>query len=245
MKQFVLGVCLLGVGVCHGETYVIHTYGDPSLAQIAQAELNRGGGGIVYWYQDKLIIQASPADYARVSALVHKIDSAPTPLVVSVAIAHHMSGQHTGAQVNVGVSQRVWVNGRYQHSSSQHQSTNIYSAQTLSGSQVSLSSSTLLGLISANSHQYGSHHIISFGTTWLRLSDGFSATPKLLPNGQIMLTLDAKGDNGQRLSTSINLAKGAWTKVGTIAKTNTSRHVGFEFGQTNLQEQTPIWVKVD
>lgn len=242
----------LGVGVfvhtqsLHAqEIYVIHTYGDPAIVQVAQDELNRGGGGTVSMYQDKLIIKASPADHARVAKLVRQVDTAPAPLNISVAISGTTDEHTHGGQVNVGISQRVWVNGRYQNDTRHTTSRNIYTARTLSGSAVGISSSTLIGLSHWQAHSQGTRYWLSFGTTWASLSDGFYATAKAQPNGQISLQLHSASTQGRTLSTTLSLPKGQWVKVGEIAKDSQSTYSGFGFGQSSYREQLPIWVRVD
>lgn len=221
--------------------YVIHTYGDPAIVQIAQDELNRGGGGTVSMYQDKLIIKASSADYARVSALVAQIDTAPTPLNISVAISSTIDERTHGSQVSVGISQRVWINGHYQNDTRHTTSNSIYTARTLSGSPVSISSSTLIGLTNWQTHRQGTRYWLNVGTTWVSLSEGFFATAKSAPNGQILLQLHSTSDSNT-LNTTLTLPQGQWVKVGNIAKDS---HNQSGFGQHTQREHLPIWVKVD
>ncbi|MDO4896251.1 MAG: hypothetical protein Q3971_02710 [Moraxella sp.] len=245
MKTPFIALALI-TGLAHAqEIYVIHTYGDPAIVQIAQDELNRGRGGTASMYQDKLIIKAHPADYARVSALVRQVDTAPAPLTVSVAVAHQLYEHTHGGQVNVGISHRVWVNGRYQNDTRTSQTNSVYTARTLSGSPVSIGSNTLIGLTSWQSHRQGGRYWVNFGTTWMALSDGFSATAKALPNGQISLNLHQSTTHQHTLNTTLTLPKGQWVKVGEIAKDAQGTRSGFGFGQSSTREQVPIWVRVD
>lgn len=238
----------LGVGMfIHAQAlhaqdiYVIHTYGDSAIVQLAQDELNRGGGGTASMYQDKLIIKASPADYARVANLVRQVDTAPAPLSISVALSYDATRHDRGGQVGVHISDRAWVNGRYQNDRHHTTSQSIYTARTLSGHPVSISTNTLLGLTHWSSHARYGRYWVNFGTTWVNLSDGFSATAKVLPNQQISLSLHQNSPQNT-LATTLNLARGQWTQVGSIAKDSQSQS---GFGQNTQREYLPIWVKVD
>lgn len=248
MKRLI-ALTLLTYATAHAqETYVIHTYGDPAIAQLAQDELNRGGGGTALMYQDKLIIKASPADYARVSALVRQVDTAPAPLTVSVATTHQIHEYHKGGQVSVGISQKVWVNGRYQNDSHTTRTNSTYTARTLSGSQVGIGSGTLLGLTNWQTHRQGGRYWLNIGTSWVSLSDGFVATPRLLPNNQIQLTLTQNTHhNAQQntLNTTLTIPKGQWVQIGELAQDSQSTQSGFSFGKSGYREQLPIWVRVD
>lgn len=245
---WVLMAVLSTISTYAQQTYVIHTYGDPDIVRVAQDELNRGGGGTAVMYQDKLIIQAHPDDYARVSKLVQQIDSAPAPLTISVAVSHHIHEHQHGGQINVGISQKVWVNGRYQNDTRTTSTVSTYTARTLSGAQVGIGSSTLIGLSTWQAHQTGARFWVNFGTSWVSLSDGFYATPKLMPNGQILLNISQHNHHQHQqyaLNTAITLPKGQWVKIGEMAKNSQNTQAGFGFGGGYAHERLPIWVRVD
>ncbi|MDO5651103.1 MAG: hypothetical protein Q4G13_03065 [Moraxella sp.] len=227
------------------QTYVVHTYGDPALATVAQNELNARGGGSATMHQDQLIIRATPADYAHVSALISQIDTAPTSLTVSVMANSTVNQSHTANQVNVGINRRVWVNGSYQNSSGTSEYNNSYQARTLSGSPVAIGQSTLVGLTNAQANHYRGQVWFSTGTTWVALTDGFRATPKLLPDGRVAISLHQSGQGGQFLATNITARRGEWVKVGDmrIDNTYTTANRGYQAG--TYSQITPVWVKVD
>lgn len=254
IKRFIL-LLVLGMGVAHAneQIYVVHTYGDPALIDVVQAELNRGGGGVVSMYQDKLIIKAAPKDYARVSALISQIDTAPVPLMISVATDSQTRQSHQGGSVSVGISRQVWVNGRYQNDQSATNRQSVYTARTLSGSPVSIGSSTLVGLTSVQTLKRGQTVWVNFGTSWVNLTDGFSAVAKVLPNGQIGLTLSQSsvgatrsGNLGnQYLNSTTTIARGQWVQIGQIRIDDSQTHSGFSFGKSSYSQVMPIWIRVD
>lgn len=247
-KLFVLFGLLSVATYAHAneQIYVIHTYGDPAIVDIAQDELNRGGGGTARMYQDKLIIKARPEDYARVATLVSQVDTAPVPLTVSLTLNVQTTQSEQSGHLNVGISRRVWVNGQYQNTQSNSNSTQSYTARTLSGSDVGISTSTLVGLANWQSYQRHGRVWANFGTSWVALTDGFRATPTVLPNGQIRLSIRQSARTGtlatQNLSSDIMLVRGQWTKIGDLRTDTTTNS---SYGHQSYQQVMPIWVRVD
>lgn len=231
-------------------TYVIHTHGDPSLVQVVQNELSPaygGSGGLATLYQDQLIIKATPSDYARILPLIKQLDVAPIPLTVFVSTQNQTSQHQSGGYIQGGmIHQSVWINGQYQNTSSQSSANNQYSIRTQSGSPAKISTDTLLGLTTYRLHQNRHQLWVNFGTSWVTLSDGFSATPRLLPNGQISLDIDVatrqSSSGTHRANTSITLYRGQWSKIGEI-RTNTQSTTSYQ--NSSYQQTIPIWVKVE
>lgn len=224
--------------------YVIHTHGDPTIVDIVADEL--GDRGTVRWYQDRLIVKATPADYERVSALVSQIDVAPTPLRLSLSLHNQTSQSDRGGHVNVGISQQIWMNGRYHNTQSQSTSTQHYTVSTLSGSPVAIGQSTLIGLANWQTHQRYGTIWANFGTTWVALNDGFSAEATTTPNGQIRLSIHQSARTNtlqtQQLSSDLILPRGQWTKIGDIRTDSTTAST---YGTRQSTQAMPIWVKID
>lgn len=224
--------------------YVIHTHGDPAILDIVQDEL--GDRGVARLYQDRLIIKATPDDYARVSALVSQIDVAPTPLRLSLALNNQTTQSNQGGQLNVGISRQVWINGQYHNTQSQSTSSQNYTVSTLSGSPVSIGQSTLVGLANWQTYQRQGRVWASFGTTWVALKDGFSAKATTMPNGQIRINISQSARTGelqtQNLSSDIIVSRGQWTKIGDLRTDSTTNG---NYGMSRHTQVVPIWVKVD
>lgn len=251
MKRLLLAILALPTLVyANYQTYVLHTYGDPALANVVQNELNARSGGHATMYQDQLIIRATPTDYQAVLAIIQRIDTAPTPLTMNVMVGNHVQQTTTANQINAGIHRSVWINGHYQNSNHSSQGTSQYTARTSSGTPVSISQSTLVGLITPQIHHRQGQLWLSTGTTWINLSDGFYATPRLLPNGQISLQLHQSHHRAgtlhtQILDTTLTLSRGQWAKVGDLRTDNvqTTTHQGY--AHTSTQQFTPIWIKID
>ncbi len=260
LHQSLIGVgllLLLNVSSLHAkqnsyQTYVIHTHGNPNLVQVVQNELSPaygGSGGTVTLYQDQLIIRATPADHARILPLIRQLDVAPTPLTISVTLNNQQAGQQSGGYIYGGVINRgVWINGQYHNTQSQSTSDVHYTARTQSGATVKIGTSTLLGLTTSRIHHNKHRAWISFGTSWVSLSDGFSATPRVLPSGQISLDINTTNhQSGQipdtsSMNTSVTLSRGQWTKIGEIRTENQSSNNYIQQSSTQI---LPIWVKVE
>ncbi|MDO4427073.1 MAG: hypothetical protein Q4B88_02980 [Moraxella sp.] len=230
------------------QTYVLDTYDNAqALASVAQAQLSDGGS--VTAYQDKLIIYASPSDYARIQSLLTQIDTAPAPVTLSVAVGQRQHSHSQGGQLTVGIHQDVWVNGNYQsHSTRQSQNT-VYQVRGTHGYPLSISQSTLIGLAQNHAGAYATSHgiwqIRLQSTHWATLSDGISATTRNLPNGQIAINLNQRHRTAtlseQALSTHLTATRGQWVQIGSIRQTN---HSLSSYATTHHSE-LPVWLKVD
>lgn len=223
-------------GFAKFKTYVIDTYGNPSLADVIQNELDTRQGGTIAFYQGKLIIRATPEDFASIEPIIAKLDTAPTSLLLSLAIADTAEQLQRSHALNVGIQRRVWVNGHYQSTHTTNQTQNHYSVRTLAGHEVAIGKNTLIGL-----GLYGTYPTLYVGTTWLSLSEGLVATPRLLPNGQVHISLTAQ-QAGQFVNTTLTTQKGVWTKLGDIS--NDKRHAQGGFGQYS-QQTTALWARID
>ncbi len=233
------------------QTYVVHTHGDPNLVTVVQNELSPahgGSGGTATLYQDQLIIRATPQDYARILPLIRQIDTAPTPLTVSVTLSNQQASSQSGGYVNAGIiKQGVWINGQYHNTQIQSTSNAHYTARTQSGSAVKIGTNTLIGLSTPRIHHNRYRTWVNFGTSWVVLHDGFSATPRVLPNGQIGLDIHTASTNREHLeasglNTSLTITRGQWTKIGEI---RTDDGQSSSYGQLSSAQIMPIWVKVD
>lgn len=239
-------ISLLCIGSAHAhryQTYVVHTYGDPTIAEIVQAELNSRQGGSVRMYKDKLIIRTTPTDYRAISALISQIDTAPAPLTVSLSVNESLNSHQQGSHIDVGISRQIWVNGSYHNVNSTQNNQSNYTARTLSGSSVQIGADTLIGLVGIQPYQKGRHIMARFGTTWITLTDGFKATPRLLPNGQISLSISQSTSRSHNhLNTTVIIPRGQWSKIGEIQTSDTSYT---SYQSSSRQHIMPIWIRVD
>ena len=234
------------------QTYVIHTYGGESLLPAVRQELNSSrDGGTVSSYQDKLVLRTTAANYQKVKQLLNQIDGQPQALTVAVRVGNTSQSQSNIQQGRVIISNRgIQGAGIINQRNSQQQGHNLYQVQTLSGSAASISTGTLYSLNQiyiANS--YPTYHgpagqIIIHQQVLLPTTQGIAVTPKLLPNGQVEVTLTQveeqlvranPSDNrhaynnnssvqGQRLNSTIIVPRGQWVTIGQILQNNQSKN---------------------
>lgn len=244
MRRLILaGLCFFCTAVHAYSTYVLTTYGDAAaLATVAQAQLTDGGS--VTPYQNQLIIHASPSDYARIQSLLTQIDTPATPLTLSLKVGQNTHAQHQGGQLNVGIRQGVWLNGNYHSHSTHRQDSTLYQVRGLTGRPMTISQSTLIGLSTYPSHSLWQIRLPS--THWVSLTGGIHATPYLLPDGQIRLTISQSHAQGtrqqQQLSSELITKKGQWVQIGSIRQ---SQHSTSYASSTAQLSELPIWLKVD
>lgn len=238
------------------QTYVIHTYGGEALLPAVRQQLNASrDGGTVSTYQDKLVLHTTTANYQAVQQLLSQIDGQPQALTVAVRVGNSSQSQGNIQQGQVIISNRgIQGTGVINQRSSQQQGNNLYQVQTLSGSAASISTGTLYSLNQtyiANSYpNYPIYHgpsgqIIIQQQVLLPTTQGIAVTPRLLPNGQVEVTLtqveeqlvranssyNRYGYNnsvqGQRLHSTIIVPRGQWVNIGQISQNNQSQSSGY------------------
>ncbi|WP_298870178.1 hypothetical protein [uncultured Psychrobacter sp.] len=254
------------------QTYVIHTYGGESLLPAVRQQLNASrDGGTVSTYQDKLVLHTTTANYQAVQQLLSQIDGQPQSLTVAVRVGNSSQSQGNIQQGQVIISNRgIQGTGVINQRSSQQQGNNLYQVQTLSGSAASISTGTLYSLNQtyiANSYPnypaYPIYHgpsgqIIIQQQVLLPTTQGIAVTPRLLPNGQVEVTLtqveeqlvranpsyNRYGYNnsvqGQRLHSTIIVPRGQWVNIGQISQNNQSQSSGYGSNRVISSNSVPI-----
>lgn len=234
---FFLNLLMVSTVFAH-QSYVVPTYSNGAIVPVLQAELNQGDGGQVSYYQGKLIIHATVKDYARIQSLLAQIDTAPSPIVLSVFVGENVADQSQSANIGIGIDSRVRVGGSVSYQSHASQTQNHYQVRGTMGLPMSIGKSTLLQLSGLGVVSFfGGVQFRFVNTSWATLSDGFSATAMPLPDGQLQLVL-TQSYKGQHLATTLTAQAGEWVKIGEISQSNYSNG-----GQSFLV--MPIWVKVD
>lgn len=251
---FTLGLTVLPIVVQATvyQTYVIDTYGGESLLPAVRQELNNSrDGGTVSSYQDKLVLRTTAANYQKVKQLLNQIDGQPQALTVAVRVGNSSQSQGNNQQARVIISNRgIQGAGIINQRNSQQQGHNLYQVQTLSGSAASISTGTLYSLNQSYiANSYPTYHgpagqIIIQQQVLLPTTQGIAVTPKLLPNGQVEVTLTQveeqlvranPSDNrhaynnnssvqGQRLNSTIIVPRGQWVTIGQISQNNQSKN---------------------
>jgi len=243
------------------QTYVIHTYGGEALLPAVRQQL-AGTGSTAAVYEDRLILRTTPSGYQAVQQLLSQIDGVPQAVTVAVRVGKQ--GSNSGAiQQN-----RIIINnngiqgyGNYGSQTQSSQGSSFYQVQTLSGKPASISTSTLLSLAQPlliqqrSAYNRSSTLIVIQGQTLVTASQGIAVTPRLLPNGQVQVSLNQVEEqltnnrhapiDSQRLNTTVTLPKGQWVTIGSIRQNDqgSGSGIGSSWSQ-NSHYEYPIEIKV-
>lgn len=252
------------------QTYVIDTYGGDALLPAVRQQLNTSrDGGTVTTYQDKLVLHTTAANYQAVQQLLTQIDGQPQALTVAVRVGNNSSVQGNIQQGQVIISNRgIQGSGIIHQSNSQQQTNNLYQVQTLSGSAASISTGTLYALNqtydvnSYKNYKSPSVQIVIQQQVLLPTTQGITVTPRLLPTGQVEVTLSQveeklarsystsqKNSNhaiqGQRLDTTIIIPRGQWVTIGQISQSSQNQRASDGSNRAiDSTKNTPIWIMV-
>lgn len=252
------------------QTYVIDTYGGDALLPAVRQQLNNSrDGGTVTTYQDKLVLHTTAANYQAVQQLLTQIDRQPQALTVAVRVGNNSSVQGNIQQGQVIISNRgIQGSGIIHQSNSQQQTNNLYQVQTLSGSAASISTGTLYALNqTSDTNSYTNYNrpsaqIVIQQQVLLPTTQGIAVTPRLLPTGQVEVTLSQveeklarsystsqKNSNhavqGQRLDTTIIIPRGQWVTIGQISQNSQNQRSSYgSNGAIDSTKNTPIWIMV-
>ena len=252
------------------QTYVIDTYGGDALLHAVRQQLNNSrDGGTVTTYQDKLVLHTTAANYQAVQQLLTQIDGQPQALTVAVRVGNNSSVQGNIQQGQVIISNRgIQGSGIIHQSNSQQQTNNLYQVQTLSGSAASISTGTLYALNqtydvnSYTNYKSPSVQIVIQQQVLLPTTQGITVTPRLLPTGQVEVTLSQveeklarsystsqKNSNhaiqGQRLDTTIIIPRGQWVTIGQISQSSQNQRASDGSNRAiDSTKNTPIWIMV-
>ena len=252
------------------QTYVIDTYGGDALLPAVRQQLNNNrDGGTVTTYQDKLVLHTTAANYQAVQQLLTQIDGQPQALAVAVRVGNNSSVQDNIQQGQVIISNRgIQGSGIIHQSNSQQQTNNLYQVQTLSGSAASISTGTLYALNQTydvnryTNYKSPSVQIVIQQQVLLPTTQGITVTPRLLPTGQVEVTLSQveeklarsystsqKNSNhaiqGQRLDTTIIIPRGQWVTIGQISQSSQNQRASDGSNRAiDSTKNTPIWIMV-
>lgn len=255
------------------QTYVIHTYGGEALLPAVRQQLNASrDGGTVSTYQDKLVVHTTAANYQAVQQLLGQIDRQPQALTIAVRVGNNRQSQDNIQQGQIIITNRgTQGTGIINQRNSQQQGSNLYQVQTLSGSAASIGTGTLYSLNQtyvANrypSYNRPSGQIVIQQQVLLPTTQGIAVTPRLLPNGQIEVTLSqveeqllrANPSNnrygynqnnsvqGQRLNSTIVVPRGQWVDIGQLSQNNQTQQSGYGSNRViTSSNSVPISIRV-
>lgn len=250
------------------QTYVIHTYGGEALLPAVRQQLNNSrDGGSASFYQDKLILKTSAANYTAIQQLLRQIDGQPQALTVAVRVGNNSQVQGNINQGRIIISNRgIGGSGIISQTNSQQQSNSAYQVQTLSGSAASISTNMLYSLTqSYQTNIYPSYNrppvqIVIQQQVLLPTTQGIAVLPRLLPNGQVEVQLSQAEERlvsansrynqnsaiqGQRLNSTIIVPRGQWVTIGHINQSTQSQSSGYGGNsRQNSSNNVPIMLMV-
>ncbi|ALF60790.1 hypothetical protein AOC03_06590 [Psychrobacter urativorans] len=227
------------------QTYVIATYGGETLLPAVRQQLSASAdGGSVTTYQDKLVLNTTPANYQAVQQLLTQIDTQPQALTVAVRVGNNSSAQGNIRQGQVIINnQGIQGSGIINQSNNQQQSSSLYQVQTLSGSAASISTGMLWSLTQNynatiySPYNQSSRQIIIQQQVLLPTTQGIQVIPRLLANGQVEVQLAQVNEvhvkpnlsynqgnyhnraiQYQSLNTRITVPRGQWVTIGQISQ---------------------------
>ena len=243
------------------QTYVIHTYGGEALLPAVRQQLV-GTGSTAAIYQDRLILRTTTSGYQAVQQLLSQIDGVPQAITVAVRVGKQGNSAGSIQQNRIIINNNgIQGYGNYGNQTQSSQGSSFYQVQTLSGKPASISTSTLLSLAQPlfiqqrSAYNRPSTLIVIQGQTLVIASQGIAVTPRLLPNGQVQVSLNQVEEqltnnrrapiDSQSLNTTITLPKGQWITIGSIRQNNqgSGSGIGSSWSQ-NSQYEYPIEIKV-
>jgi len=243
----------------HANTYVVDTFGGAALQPIVQNQLNQlPNGGNVMVYQERLVINTTPQNYAKVRELIRQIDRMPQMLTVSVRVGENSSNYENTGYGNIGViNNQVYLNGRWQNNQSQTIGNQLYQVQTLSGKPASIGLEQFLPTqaVIVHGRRQGYYPHVFIANTLLSANQGIIVTPTALSNGQIQVQIAQANDkfgslafgngnrqtvvNGQNFSSTITVNPNQWTTIGYV---NNAGRTSSTYADYNQNMQTPIQI---
>lgn len=268
-----LGVLSIGAQAATYQTYVIHTYGGETLLPAVRQQLNSSrDGGSAATYQDKLILKTTAANYQAVQQLLTQIDGQPQALTVAVRVGNDSNVQSNIQQGRVIISNRgIAGAGVISQRNSQQQNNSVYQVQTLSGSAASISTGTLYSLTQNYqvngypTYNLPSGQIIIQQQVLLPTTRGIAVTPRILPSGQVEVTLSQTEEqlasvdsfyNGnvyannaaikrQGLNSTIIVPRGQWVNIGQISQSTQNSTSSYDSNSVySGNNSMPIWLLV-
>ncbi len=254
------------------QTYVINTYGGDALLPSVRQQLNNSrDGGTATTYQGKLILQTSAVNYKAVQQLLTQIDTQPQPITVAVRVGNTGNLQSNIRQGQVIISNRgIQGSGIINQSNSQQQNNSLYQVQTLSGSSASISTNTLYSLTqnyqatayqnNNSSYSRPSAQIIIGQQVLLPTTQGIAVTPRLLPNGQVEVTLSQAEEKlvrsnsryhqnnaiaSQRLDSTVIVPRGQWVTIGQVTQNSQNQNSSYSGSRSSVTSTSaPIQLMV-
>jgi type II secretory pathway component GspD/PulD (secretin) len=226
----------------------------PVLAPFAEPE------GSVSAYQDQLIIRATPAKLATILDTLKKIDRPLKNLRISVRRQQQGSSSRKTIGANGQVHIRngdvsAGISARADEENEQSQGSGRYSISALEGATVFIATGSDIPVLTVSSTRNGT----VTGNGYVPVESGMQVTPRLMPDGNVMLDIDFRQAslahqrgviNRDTTQTRLQIPLGRWTALSNIDQNRSSSVNTSSFGlparqQESRSSSTPLEILVE
>lgn len=226
----------------------------PVLTPFAEPE------GSVSAYQDQLIIRATPAKLATIRDALKKLDRPPKNLRISVRRQQQSTsrsktlGANGKVQIRNGdVSARISV--RTDEENEQSQGTDRYSISAVEGATVFVAAGSEIPVLAVSSTLIDN----MTGNQYVPVQSGMLVTPRLMPDGKVMLAIDFQQAaianyrgviSREATQTQLQIPLGRWTVLSQLDQSRSSSVNTSSFGipvnqQESRSSSTPLEILVE
>lgn len=226
----------------------------PVLTPFAEPE------GSVSAYQDQLIIRATPAKLATIRDTLKKLDRPPKNLRISV----RRQQQSTSSSKTLGAKGKVQtrngdvsarISARADEENEQSQGSDRYSISAVEGSTVFIATGSEIPVLALSSTHIGN----MTSTRYVPVQSGMQVTPRLMPDGKVMLAIDFQQAalanhrgviSREATQTQLQIPLGRWTALSQLDQSSSSSVNASSFGipvnkQESRSSSTPLEILVE
>lgn len=228
------------------ETRIIQSHRAQELAPILSPMV--GPNGSISVYQGQLIIRASAENHAQITQVLKDLDRPLRNVQISVRRAQSAQQQSQGAGVGIrGNRVQIGINNSQQ----QHNDRSIHTSRTVENSPTFIDTGSLVATPTVYRDAYGR---IIRETHFQNAMQGFEATPQVLPNGSVRLSINYQYNSATRRSgmdtnqvdTVVVIPQGQWSTLGGIDQSSSYSGSGIlSQQQSSSSSSMPFEVKVD
>lgn len=224
----------------------------PVLAPFAEPE------GSVSAYQDQLVIRATPAKLATIRDTLKKLDRPLKNLRISVRRQQQGSSirKTIGAKGQVEIRNgdvSARISARADEENEQSQGSGRYSISALEGATVFIATGSDIPVLTV------SRNGTVTGNGYVPVESGMQVTPRLMPDGNVMLAIgfqqaslaNQRGViNREATQTQLQVPLGRWTALSSIDQSSSSSVNTSSFGlparqQESRSSSTPLEILIE
>ncbi|OQW73778.1 MAG: type II and III secretion system protein [Proteobacteria bacterium ST_bin11] len=212
------------------------------------------GGDRVIANGSSLIVKTNPAKLSEIRALIQKLDTRLSNLVISVLQTSSKTAAELNAEAGISASANaIQMRGMLGNSEDLRSRQQHQQLRTLEGEPAHIKIGELRPVQNYSVFDSGYGAAVSSSTQMVEASTGFAVTPRLTGN-QVLLDVEPWSDRFQRnghietqsARTTLRAELGEWVEIAGNANTEQSNNHGFNsFNQSTRQNALRILIKVD